>query len=78
MGGHLIERNRIHANWWAVYSEAEWDQGSIIRENLAWDNANQLVLNPGNTVSPLSDMTRNTSISAGSSTPRTTSCPSIR
>ncbi|MEN9309001.1 MAG: hypothetical protein RL173_2933 [Fibrobacterota bacterium] len=58
MGGHLIERNRIHANWWAVYSEAEWDQGSIIRENLAWDNANQLVLNPGNTVSPLSDMTR--------------------
>jgi len=41
MGGHLIERNRIHGNWWAVYSEAEWDQGSVIRENLAWDNTNR-------------------------------------
>jgi hypothetical protein len=56
MGGHLIERNRIHANWWAVYSESEWDQGSAIRENLAWDNANQVVLNPANTVSPLTSM----------------------
>ena len=53
MGGHLIERNRIHTNWWAVYSESEWDQGSTIRENLAWDNANQVVVNPTNTVSPM-------------------------
>lgn len=56
MGGHLIERNRIHTNWWAVYSQTEWDQGSTIRENLAWNNANQVVRNPTNTVSPLTAM----------------------
>lgn len=56
MGGHLIERNRIHTNWWAVFSESEWDQGSTIRENLAWNNMNQVVRNPTNTVSPLTAM----------------------
>lgn len=50
MGGHLIERNRIHANWWAIYSETEWDQGSTIRENLAWNNVNQAIHAPSETV----------------------------
>lgn len=52
MGGHLIERNRIHANWWAFYSEGEWDQGSTIRENLTWDNADQAIRTPSETVAP--------------------------
>jgi len=52
MGGHLIERNRIHANWWAVYSETEWDQGSTIRENLAWNNVNQGIHAPSEAVVP--------------------------
>jgi len=50
MGGHLIERSRIHGSWHAVYSESEWDQGSVIRENLAWNNANQAMLNPWTTI----------------------------
>jgi hypothetical protein len=51
MGGHLMERNRIHDNWWGVYSEVEWDMGSVIRENLAWNNVNQLY-RTGSTVAP--------------------------
>lgn len=50
MGGHLIERSRIHGSWHAVYSESEWDQGSVIRENLAWNNGNQAKMNPSTTI----------------------------
>jgi len=40
MGDHLVERNDIHDNWWAVYDEMEWDLGSTFRFNRAWSNFN--------------------------------------
>lgn len=52
MGAHLIERNRIHANWWGIFSESEWDQGSVIRENIAWNNANQIARDSSQVVKP--------------------------
>lgn len=51
-GGHLIERNRIHGDWWAIFSEAAQDQGSVIRENLAWDLRNRSLLAVDSTVLP--------------------------
>lgn len=38
MGAHIIEQSRIHGNWWAAYSESEWDMGSVFHDNLAWNN----------------------------------------
>jgi hypothetical protein len=38
MGAHVIEQCRIHGNWWAAYSESEWDMGSVFHDNLAWNN----------------------------------------
>lgn len=38
MGAHVVEGNRIHSNWWAVFSQQEWDMGSLFRENLSWNN----------------------------------------
>lgn len=40
MGDHLIERNEIHHNWWAVYDEMEWDLGSTFRFNRIASNFN--------------------------------------
>lgn len=40
MGDHLVERNDMHHNWWAVYDELEWDLGSTFRFNRAASNAN--------------------------------------
>ena len=57
MGAHLIERNRIHGNWWGIFSESEWDQGTVIRENLAWNNANQIARDSTNVVKPNKNMT---------------------
>lgn len=38
MGAHVFEGNRIHSNWWAAFSQQEWDMGSLFRENLSWNN----------------------------------------
>lgn len=40
VGDHLVERNRIHGNVWAIASEMEWDLGSTFRHNLVWENSN--------------------------------------
>lgn len=40
MGGHLVERNLVHDNWWAVYDEMEWDVGSTFRFNVCTGNFN--------------------------------------
>lgn len=40
MGDHLVERNEIHHNWWAVYDEMEWDLGSTFRFNRIASNFN--------------------------------------
>lgn len=37
-GNHIIEDNRIHDNSWGVFFESAWDQGSIIRYNLFYEN----------------------------------------
>jgi|GEM_PF-3508009 len=52
MGGHLVERNRIHDNWYGFYSNSGLDQGSVLRENLAWNNANQYLVDPAKSVTP--------------------------
>lgn len=41
VGDHLIERNLVHDNIWAIRSQAETDLGSTIRFNLAWNNFNR-------------------------------------
>lgn len=45
-GDHLFERNRIHDNWWAFYSQSDFDLGSTIRYNLVWDNMNKAIQFP--------------------------------
>lgn len=40
VGDHLIEKNYIHNNWWAIYNEMEWDIGSTIRYNILDSNYN--------------------------------------
>lgn len=50
MGAHLVERSRLLGNWYGVYSESEWDMGSVVRENLVWDNANQAIRAPSTTI----------------------------
>jgi hypothetical protein len=52
MGGHLVERNRIHDNWYGFYSNSALDQGSVLRENLAWNNRNQYLIDPSKSVTP--------------------------
>lgn len=37
-GNHIIEDNRIHHNSWGIFFESVWDQGSIIRYNLFYEN----------------------------------------
>jgi len=37
-GNHIIEDNRIHDNSWGMFFESAWDQGSIIRYNLFYEN----------------------------------------
>jgi len=41
MGDHLIERNYVNNNWWFVYDEIDWDLGSTIRFNVAFQNMNK-------------------------------------
>lgn len=52
MGGHLVERNRIHGNKFGIYFEASWDVGSIVRDNIAWDNWDHASSKTGSTVTP--------------------------
>jgi hypothetical protein len=54
MGGHLVERNRIHDNWYGFYSNSGLDQGSVLRENLAWSNRNQYLIDPSRAIVPRS------------------------
>lgn len=54
MGGHLVERNRLHDNWYGFYSNSALDQGSVLRENLAWNNRNQYLIDPSKSVTPRS------------------------
>ena len=37
VGDHLVENSRLHDSWLGVYAESEWDQGSVLRANLAWN-----------------------------------------
>jgi hypothetical protein len=37
-GNHIIENNRIHDNSFGMFFESVWDQGSIIRYNLFYEN----------------------------------------
>jgi hypothetical protein len=37
-GNHLIEKNRIHGNSWAMFFESSWDLGTTIRYNLIYEN----------------------------------------
>jgi len=37
-GNHIIEDNKIHDNSWGIFFESVWDQGSIIRYNLFYEN----------------------------------------
>lgn len=41
VGDHVIERNLLHDNIWAIRSQKETDLGSTIRFNLAWNNLNR-------------------------------------
>ena len=50
VGAHLVERNRFHGNWWAIQSESEWDMGSVFRDNIAWNQANQAIRSPATAV----------------------------
>lgn len=40
-GDHTFEKNFVHDNWWFLYDEIEWDMGSTIRYNVAWNNINK-------------------------------------
>lgn len=40
-GDNTIEKNFVHDNWWFLYDEIEWDLGSTIRYNVAWNNVNK-------------------------------------
>jgi hypothetical protein len=37
-GNHVIENNRIHDNSYGMFFESVWDQGSVIRYNLFYEN----------------------------------------
>jgi hypothetical protein len=37
-GNHIIENNRIHNNSYGMFFESVWDQGSVIRYNLFYEN----------------------------------------
>lgn len=37
-GNHIIENNRIHDNSYGMFFESVWDQGSVIRYNLFYEN----------------------------------------
>lgn len=37
-GNHTIENNRIHDNSYGMFFESVWDQGSVIRYNLIYEN----------------------------------------
>ena len=41
VGDHVVERNLLHDNIWAIRSQKETDLGSTIRFNLAWNNLNR-------------------------------------
>jgi hypothetical protein len=41
IGDHLIERNYVSNNWWFAYNEIDWDIGSTIRYNVAFQNMNK-------------------------------------
>ncbi|MCB9496374.1 MAG: hypothetical protein H6686_05750 [Fibrobacteria bacterium] len=41
VGDHLIERNYVYNNWWFAYNEIDWDLGSTIRYNVAFQNMNK-------------------------------------
>ena len=41
IGDHLIERNYVYNNWWFAYNEIDWDLGSTIRYNVAFQNMNK-------------------------------------
>jgi len=41
VGDHLIERNFVTNNWWFAYNEIDWDLGSTIRYNVAFQNMNK-------------------------------------
>lgn len=41
VGDHLIERNFVSNNWWFAYNEIDWDLGSTIRYNVAFQNMNK-------------------------------------
>jgi hypothetical protein len=47
VGGHLVEGNLIHGNWWGAYSESAWDLGSTFRSNQVWDCRNQQTAHAG-------------------------------
>jgi len=44
MGGHLIQRNRIHDCWWGANLQSTWDLGSTLRHNLVWNNRRDTAL----------------------------------
>lgn len=37
-GRHIIERNRFHDNTWGTLFEYDWDLGSVVRNNLYYNN----------------------------------------
>jgi len=37
-GNHIVENNRIHNNSYGMFFESVWDQGSVIRYNLFYEN----------------------------------------
>jgi len=65
MGGHLVEANRIHGNKFGIFSEGAWDLGSVVRDNLAWDNYDRAQRGTGASTTPKEVLSSSENISRG-------------